>query len=57
MRSGIGYYVHLNASNYNLYGTTFKGPKNTYNYGQQKKRIRQQVAQRLSGISQEDKKD
>lgn len=36
MRSGIGYYVHLNASNYNLYGTTFKGPKNTYNYGHQK---------------------
>lgn len=55
MRSGIGYYVHLNASNYNLYGTTFKGPKNTFNYGQQKKRIRQRIAQRISGLSSEEK--
>lgn len=57
MRSGIGYYVHLNASNYNLYGTTFKGPKNTFNYGQQKKRIRQRVAQQISGLSSEEKAD
>lgn len=55
MRSGIGYYVHLNASNYNLYGTTFKGPKNSFNYGQQKKRIRQRVAQQLVSISPEEK--
>lgn len=57
MRSGIGYYVHLNASNYNLYGTTFKGPKNTFNYGHQKKRIRQRVAQQISGLSSEEKAD
>lgn len=55
MRSGIGYYVHLNASNYNLYGTTFKGPKNTYDYGQQKKRIRERVAHQLAGFTEEDK--
>ena len=55
MRSGIGYYVHLNASNYNLYGTTFKGPKNTYDYGQQKKRIRERVAHQLAGFSEEEK--
>lgn len=55
MRSGIGYYVHLNASNYNLYGTTFKGPKNTYNYGQQKRRIRQRVNQQLVKLSPEEK--
>lgn len=57
MRSGIGYYVHLNASNYNLYGTTFKGPKNTYNYGQQKRHIRQKVNQQLVKISQEEKEE
>lgn len=57
MRSGIGYYVHLNASNYNLYGTTFKGPRNTYNYGQQKKRIRERVAHQLAGLTQEEKEE
>lgn len=57
MRSGIGYYVHLNASNYNLYGTTFKGPKNTYDYGQQKKRIREKVAHQMAGFSEEEKEE
>lgn len=57
MRSGIGYYVHLNASNYNLYGTTFKGPKNTFNYGVQKKHIRERVAHQLVSIPEETKRE
>lgn len=47
--SAIGDYVHLHAENYKQYGTTFKGPKDTINFSQQKNRIANKI--KASGIT------